>query len=125
VIRREKTELLQKEGAVYAEQMRSAKQRMNTFWPIHRLRSGTAQWFRCVYQTEHQRQQIPDPPHRRSADDASAITRRDQFWRCALAVAGSQHFGAGCRLGCWRRGLSGWPELGSTVAAESFQSPGA
>ena len=50
VIRRENWAVLQKEGAVTAEQMRECKQRMNTFAYIGSIRDKPV--VRCVYQTD-------------------------------------------------------------------------
>jgi hypothetical protein len=50
VIRRENWSVLQKEGAVTAEQMRECKQRMNTFAYIGSVRDKPV--VRCVYQTD-------------------------------------------------------------------------
>ncbi len=50
VIRRENWSVLQKEGAVTAEQMRECKQRMNTFAYIGSIRDKPV--VRCVYQTD-------------------------------------------------------------------------
>jgi hypothetical protein len=50
VIRRENWSVLQKEGAVTAEQMRQCKQRMNTFAYIGSIKDKPV--VRCVYQTD-------------------------------------------------------------------------
>ena len=50
VIRRENWSVLQKEGAVTAEQMRQCKQRMNTFAYIGSIKDKPI--VRCVYQTD-------------------------------------------------------------------------
>lgn len=50
VIRRENWSVLQKEGAVTAEQMRQCKQRMNTFAYIGSVKDKPV--VRCVYQTD-------------------------------------------------------------------------
>jgi len=50
VIRRENWSVLQKEGAVTAEQMRQCKQRMNTFAYIGSVKDKPE--VRCVYQTD-------------------------------------------------------------------------
>jgi hypothetical protein len=50
VIRRENWSVLQKEGAVTAEQMRQCKQRMNTFAYIGSVKDKPI--VRCVYQTD-------------------------------------------------------------------------
>ena len=75
VIRRENWSVLQKEGAVTAEQMRQCKQRMNTFAYIG---SGKDQPIvRCVYQTDITENKFIT---KGVADDAAGITpEADQF----------------------------------------------
>ena len=75
VIRRENWSVLQKEGAVTAEQMRQCKQRMNTFAYIGSVKDQPI--VRCVYQTD-----ITDNKFitKGVADDAAGITpEADQF----------------------------------------------
>lgn len=69
VIRRENWSVLQKEGAVTAEQMRQCKQRMNTFAYIGSVKDQPI--VRCVYQTD-----ISDNKFitKGIADDAAGIT---------------------------------------------------
>ena len=75
VIRRENWSVLQKEGAVTAEQMRQCKQRMNTFAYIGSVKDKTI--VRCVYQTD-----ITDNKFltKGVADDSVGVTpEADQF----------------------------------------------
>lgn len=75
VIRRENWSVLQKEGAVTAEQMRQCKQRMNTFAYIGSIKDKPI--VRCVYQTETRENQFIT---RGVADDTAGITpEADQF----------------------------------------------
>jgi hypothetical protein len=79
VIRRENWSVLQKEGAVTAEQMRECKQRMNTFAYIGSIRDKPV--VRCVYQTDitgnkFQSRGVAGA----SADDSVGVTpEADQF----------------------------------------------
>lgn len=79
VIRRENWSVLQKEGAVTAEQMRECKQRMNTFAYIGSVRDKPV--VRCVYQTDitgnrFQSRGVAGA----TADDAAGVTPEgDQF----------------------------------------------
>lgn len=75
VIRRENWSVLQKEGAVTAEQMRQCKQRMNTFAYIGSVKDKPE--VRCVYQTD-----IVDNKFQTKgiADDTVGVTpEADQF----------------------------------------------
>ncbi len=69
VIRRENWSVLQKEGAITAEQMRDCKQRMNTFAYIGSVRDKPI--VRCVYQTDVRENQFVT---RGEADDAAGVT---------------------------------------------------
>ncbi|NDG74440.1 MAG: DUF3172 domain-containing protein [Synechococcaceae bacterium WB8_1B_136] len=75
VIRRENWSVLQKEGAVTADQMRQCKQRMNTFAYIGSVKDKPE--VRCVYQTD-----IVDNKFQTKgvADDSVGVTpEADQF----------------------------------------------
>ena len=75
VIRRENWSVLQKEGAVTAEQMRQCKQRMNTFAYIGSIKDKPI--VRCVYQTDTTENKFIT---KGVADDAAGITpEADQF----------------------------------------------
>ncbi|KMM17455.1 hypothetical protein SYNGFB01_04115 [Synechococcus sp. GFB01] len=75
VIRRENWSVLQKEGAITAEQMRQCKQRMNTFAYIGSVKDKPI--VRCVYQTDIRENQFVT---RGVADDAVGVTpEADQF----------------------------------------------
>jgi len=75
VIRRENWSVLQKEGAVSAEQMRQCKQRMNTFAYIGSVKDQPI--VRCVYQTDITENKFIT---KGVADDAAGITpEADQF----------------------------------------------
>ena len=69
VIRRENWSVLQKEGAISAEQMRDCKQRMNTFAYIGSGRDKPI--VRCVYQTDIRENQFVT---RGEADDTVGVT---------------------------------------------------
>jgi hypothetical protein len=69
VIRRENWSVLQKEGAITAEQMRECKQRMNTFAYIGSVRDKPI--VRCVYQTDIRENQFVT---RGEADDTTGVT---------------------------------------------------
>ena len=69
VIRRENWSVLQKEGAVTAEQMRQCKQRMNTFAYIGSVKDKPI--VRCVYQTDVSENKFIT---KGVADDAAGIT---------------------------------------------------
>ncbi|MFM7264532.1 MAG: DUF3172 domain-containing protein [Cyanobium sp.] len=69
VIRRENWSVLQKEGAITAEQMRECKQRMNTFAYIGSVRDKPI--VRCVYQTDIRENQFVT---RGEADDSVGVT---------------------------------------------------
>jgi hypothetical protein len=69
VIRRENWSVLQKEGAITAEQMRECKQRMNTFAYIGSVRDKPI--VRCVYQTDVRENQFVT---RGEADDTVGVT---------------------------------------------------
>ncbi len=69
VIRRENWSVLQKEGAVTAEQMRECKQRMNTFAYIGSIRDKPI--VRCVYQTDVRENKFVT---RGQADDSVGVT---------------------------------------------------
>ena len=75
VIRRENWSVLQKEGAVTAEQMRQCKQRMNTFAYIGSVKDKPI--VRCVYQTDITENKFIT---KGVADDAAGVTpEADQF----------------------------------------------
>lgn len=75
VIRRENWSVLQKEGAVTAEQMRQCKQRMNTFAYIGSIKDKPI--VRCVYQTDTSENKFLT---KGVADDTVGITpEADQF----------------------------------------------
>ena len=75
VIRRENWSVLQKQGAVTAEQMRQCKQRMNTFAYIGSVRDKPV--VRCVYQTDVSGNRFLTPG---VADDTVGVTpEADQF----------------------------------------------
>jgi len=75
VIRRENWSVLQKEGAVTAEQMRQCKQRMNTFAYIGSVKDKPI--VRCVYQTDITENKFLT---KGVADDSVGITpEADQF----------------------------------------------
>jgi len=75
VIRRENWSVLQKEGAVTAEQMRQCKQRMNTFAYIGSVKDKPI--VRCVYQTDISENKFLT---KGVADDSVGITpEADQF----------------------------------------------
>jgi hypothetical protein len=75
VIRRENWSVLQKEGAVTAEQMRQCKQRMNTFAYIGSIKDKPI--VRCVYQTDTTENKFIT---KGVADDSVGITpEADQF----------------------------------------------
>jgi len=75
VIRRENWSVLQKEGAVTAEQMRQCKQRMNTFAYIGSIKDKPI--VRCVYQTDTSDNKFIT---KGVADDSVGITpEADQF----------------------------------------------
>jgi hypothetical protein len=75
VIRRENWSVLQKEGAVTAEQMRQCKQRMNTFAYIGSVKDKPI--VRCVYQTDISENKFIT---KGVADDTVGITpEADQF----------------------------------------------
>jgi hypothetical protein len=75
VIRRENWSVLQKEGAVTAEQMRQCKQRMNTFAYIGSVKDKPV--VRCVYQTDITENKFLT---KGIADDSVGITpEADQF----------------------------------------------
>jgi hypothetical protein len=75
VIRRENWSVLQKEGAVTAEQMRQCKQRMNTFAYIGSVKDKPI--VRCVYQTDISQNKFLT---KGVADDTVGITpEADQF----------------------------------------------
>lgn len=78
VIRRENWAVLQKQGAVTAEQMRECKQRMNTFAYIGSIRDKPI--VRCVYQTDLSGNKFQVPGAAGAADDAAGVTPEgDQF----------------------------------------------
>ncbi|MEB3183538.1 MAG: DUF3172 domain-containing protein [Cyanobacteriota bacterium] len=78
VIRRENWSVLQKEGAVTAEQMRECKQRMNTFAYIGSIRDKPV--VRCVYQTDITGNKFQTRGVAGAADDAVGVTpEADQF----------------------------------------------
>ena len=75
VIRRENWSVLQREGAVTAEQMRQCKQRMNTFAYVGSVKDQPV--VRCVYQTDISENKFLT---RGVADDTVGITpEADQF----------------------------------------------
>ena len=75
VIRRENWSVLQREGAVTAEQMRQCKQRMNTFAYVGSVKDKPV--VRCVYQTDVRENQFVT---RGVADDPVGVTpEADQF----------------------------------------------
>jgi hypothetical protein len=69
VIRRENWSVLQKQGAVTAEQMRQCKQRMNTFAYVGSIKDQPI--VRCVYQTDARENQFVT---RGVADDTVGVT---------------------------------------------------
>jgi hypothetical protein len=78
VIRRENWSVLQKQGAVTAEQMRECKQRMNTFAYIGSIRDKPI--VRCVYQTDITGNKFQMPGVAGAADDSVGVTPEgDQF----------------------------------------------
>ena len=78
VIRRENWAVLQKQGAVTAEQMRECKQRMNTFAYIGSIRDKPI--VRCVYQADITGNKFQLPGTAGAADDAAGVTPEgDQF----------------------------------------------
>ncbi|MFN9623054.1 MAG: DUF3172 domain-containing protein [Cyanobacteriota bacterium] len=78
VIRRENWAVLQKQGAVTAEQMRECKQRMNTFAYIGSIRDKPI--VRCVYQSDISGNKFQMPGSAGAADDATGVTPEgDQF----------------------------------------------
>jgi hypothetical protein len=78
VIRRENWAVLQKQGAVTAEQMRECKQRMNTFAYIGSIRDKPI--VRCVYQTDLSGNKFQTPGVAGAADDSVGVTPEgDQF----------------------------------------------
>ena len=75
VIRRENWSVLQKEGAITAEQMRQCKQRMNTFAYIGSVKDKPE--VRCVYQTDTVDNKFVT---KGVADDTAGVTpEADQF----------------------------------------------
>ncbi len=79
VIRRENWTVLQKEGAITAEQLRECKQRMNTFAYVGSVRDKPI--VRCVYQTDASQNQFLQKGVAGAAPDSSVgITpEADQF----------------------------------------------
>ncbi len=78
VIRRENWAVLQKQGAVTAEQMRECKQRMNTFAYIGSIRDKPI--VRCVYQADISGNKFQMPGTAGAADDSVGVTPEgDQF----------------------------------------------
>jgi len=78
VIRRENWAVLQKQGAVTAEQMRECKQRMNTFAYIGSVRDKPI--VRCVYQTDTTDNKFLTPGTAAAADASAGLTpEADQF----------------------------------------------
>jgi hypothetical protein len=78
VIRRENWSVLQKQGAVTAEQMRECKQRMNTFAYIGSIRDKPV--VRCVYQADISGNKFQMPGVAGAADDSVGVTPEgDQF----------------------------------------------
>ena len=69
VIRRENWSVLQKEGAITAQQMRECKQRMNTFAYIGSVKDKPV--VRCVYQTDIRENQFVT---KGVADDTVGVT---------------------------------------------------
>ncbi|WP_254980068.1 DUF3172 domain-containing protein [Cyanobium sp. ATX 6A2] len=69
VIRRENWSVLEKQGAVTAEQMRQCKQRMNTFAYVGSVKDQPV--VRCVYQTDARENQFVT---RGVADDAAGVS---------------------------------------------------
>lgn len=69
VIRRENWSVLQKEGAITAEQMRQCKQRMNTFAYVGSVKDKPI--VRCVYQTDISENKFIT---KGVADDAAGVT---------------------------------------------------
>ena len=75
VIRRENWSVLQKEGAITADQMRQCKQRMNTFAYIGSVKDKPE--VRCVYQTDTRENKFIT---KAIADDSVGVTpESDQF----------------------------------------------
>lgn len=75
VIRRENWSVLQKEGAITAEQMRQCKQRMNTFAYVGSVKDKPI--VRCVYQTDISENKFLT---KGVADDSVGVTpEADQF----------------------------------------------
>ena len=75
VIRRENWSVLQKEGAISADQMRQCKQRMNTFAYIGSVKDKPQ--VRCVYQTDTRENKFIT---KGIADDSVGVTpEADQF----------------------------------------------
>lgn len=72
VIRRENWAVLQKQGAVTAEQMRECKQRMNTFAYIGSIRDKPI--VRCVYQADITGNKFQMPGTAAAADDSAGVT---------------------------------------------------
>ncbi len=72
VIRRENWAVLQKQGAVTAEQMRECKQRMNTFAYIGSIRDKPI--VRCVYQADITGNKFQMPGTAGAADDSTGVT---------------------------------------------------
>jgi len=72
VIRRENWTVLQKEGAVTAEQMRQCKQRMNTFAYVGSIRDKPV--VRCVYQTDITGNKFQTKGVAGAADDTVGVT---------------------------------------------------
>ncbi|MFN6132222.1 MAG: DUF3172 domain-containing protein [Synechococcaceae cyanobacterium] len=72
VIRRENWSVLEKEGAVTAEQMRQCKQRMNTFAYIGSIRDKPV--VRCVYQTDITGNKFQTPGIAGAAGDSVGVT---------------------------------------------------
>ena len=78
VIRRENWAVLQKQGAVTAEQMRECKQRMNTFAYIGSVRDKPI--VRCVYQTDISGNKFQTRGIAGAAEDSVGLTPEgDQF----------------------------------------------
>ncbi len=101
--------MLQKEGAVTAEQMRQCKQRMNTFAYIGSVRDKPV--VRCVYQTDITGNKfLARGAAGAMADDAVGSPRKP-----ISSEAGPQPAaGAWVCSNGWRRGLSGLANTGST-----------
>jgi hypothetical protein len=72
VIRRENWSVLQKEGAITAEQMRQCKQRMNTFAYVGSIRDKPV--VRCVYQTDISGNKFQAKGITGAAEDSVGIT---------------------------------------------------